>query len=63
MPRPRYRQNSLPVGSESPAPMMYGPAQPLPVGMQLAQQGHLDVVPLGPLFDNQIDDQCISEDS
>jgi len=43
--------------------MMYGPAQPLPVGMQLAQQGHLDVVPLGPLFDNQIEDQCISEDS
>jgi len=51
MPRPRYRQNSLPIGPVAPAPELYGPTQPLPASMQLAEQGLLDVLPLGPLFD------------
>jgi len=47
----RYRQNSLPIGPAALAPTLYGPAQPLPASMQLAEQGLLDVLPLGPLFD------------
>jgi len=51
MPRRRYRQNSLPIGPTAPVPTLYGPAQPVPASMQLAEQGLLDVLPLGPLFD------------
>ncbi len=51
MPRPRYRQNPLPLGSESPEPVMYGPEQELPPGLQVIEQGHLEVIPLGPLFE------------
>ena len=38
MPRPRYRQDPLPLGDCAPPPTLYGPEQ-------------LGVVPLGPLFE------------
>jgi len=60
-PRPRYRQNSLPIGPAAPAPTLYGPAQPLPASMQLAEQGLLDVHSLGPLFDNLRESQHITD--
>lgn len=51
MPRARYRQNPLPLGQEAPPPATYGPEQPLPAGLELMHQGQLEVVPLGPLFE------------
>jgi hypothetical protein len=53
MPRHRYRQNPLPLGPDAPPVELYGPEQPTPPGLQVAEQGRLDVVPLGPLFDEQ----------
>ena len=51
MPRPRYRQDPLPLGDCAPPPALYGPEQPLPVGLERIEQGQLGVVPLGPLFE------------
>ena len=53
MPRPRYRQNPLPLGGDAPPPELFGPEQVLPPGLQLAEQGQLPVMPLGPLFEEQ----------
>ena len=53
MPRPRYRQDPLPLGSDAPPSELFGPEQELPPGLQLAEQGQLPVVPLGPLFEEQ----------
>jgi hypothetical protein len=50
MPRHRYRQDPLPLGIEAPPPQVFGPEQPNPPGLQVQEQGQLDVVPLGPLF-------------
>jgi hypothetical protein len=52
MPRSRYRQNSLPLGDCAPPPELYGPEQPVPVGLEQVEQGQLAVVPLGPLFES-----------
>jgi hypothetical protein len=30
---------------------LFGPEQPSPPGLELMQQGHLEVLPLGPLFE------------
>ncbi len=51
MPRHRYRQNPLTLGTEAPPPQVFGPEQPNPPGLQVTEQGQLDVVPLGPLFE------------
>ena len=51
MPRPRYRQDPLPLGDCAPPPTLYGPEQPLPAGLERIEQGQLGVVPLGPLFE------------
>jgi hypothetical protein len=53
MPRQRYRQNPLPLGPDAPPAEVFGPEQPNPPGLQVAEQGQLGVVPLGPLFDGQ----------
>jgi hypothetical protein len=53
MPRQRYRQNPLPLGPDTPPVELFGPEQPNPPGLQVAEQGQLGVVPLGPLFDGQ----------
>ena len=53
MPRPRYRQDPLPIGPEAPPVKLFGPDQPNPPGLELMQQGQLPVLPLGPLFDGQ----------
>ncbi len=51
MPRPRYRQDPLPLGDCAPPPAFYGPEQPLPAGLERIEQGQLGVVPLGSLFE------------
>ncbi len=51
MPRPRYRQDPLPLGDCAPPPTLYGPEQPLPAGLERIEQGQLGVMPLGPLFE------------
>jgi len=51
MPRPRYRQDPLPIGPDAPQVKLFGPEQPNPPGLELMQQGQLEVVPLGPLFE------------
>ena len=51
MPRPRYRQDPLPIGPDAPPVELFGPDQPNPPGLELMQQGQLQVVPLGPLFE------------
>jgi hypothetical protein len=51
MPRPRYRQDPLPLGDCAPPPTIYGPEQLLPAGLERIEQGQLGVVPLGPLFE------------
>jgi hypothetical protein len=51
MPRQRYRQDPLPIGTDAPAVELFGPEQPNPPGLQVVEQGQLGVVPLGPLFD------------
>lgn len=53
MPRHRYRQDLLALGTEATPPQVFGPEQPNPPGLQVAEQGQLDVVQLGPLFDGQ----------
>ena len=53
MPRPRYRQDPLPLGDYAPPQALYGPEQPLPVGLERMEQGQLGVVPLGPLFEGE----------
>ena len=53
MPRPRYRQDPLPLGDCAPPPALYGPEQPLPPGLERVEQGQLAVVPLGPLFEDE----------
>jgi len=53
MPRPRYRQDPLPIGPAAPPVELFGPVQPNPPGLELMQQMQLQVVPLGPLFDGQ----------
>jgi len=51
MPRPRYRQDPLPIGPDAPQVELFGPAQPNPTGLELRQQGQLGVLPLGRLFE------------
>ena len=41
MPRPRYRQDPLPRGDCAPPPALYGPEQPLPLGLERMEQGQL----------------------
>jgi hypothetical protein len=53
MPRQRYRQNPLPLGPDAPPVELFGPEQPNPPGLQVAEQGQLGVVPLGPLFQKE----------
>jgi hypothetical protein len=53
MPRPRYCQNTLPLGSDAPPPKLFGPEQDLPPGLQLAEQGQLPVTPLELLFEGR----------
>jgi hypothetical protein len=55
MPRPRYRQDPLPLGDCAPPPALYGPEQPLPAGLERVEQGQLGVVPLGPLFERVLE--------
>ncbi len=44
MPRPRYRQDPLPIGADAPSVKLFGPEQPNPPGLELMQQGQLEVV-------------------
>ena len=53
MPRPRYRQDPLPIGPDAPPVELFGSEQPNPPGLEVIQQGQLPVVPLGPLFEEQ----------
>ncbi|MCT0200287.1 hypothetical protein KQ313_11410 [Synechococcus sp. CS-1325] len=62
MPRRRYRQDPLPLGAVAPAAELFGPEQASPPGLQLAEQGQLAVVPLGPLFDAVPGIQTTTED-
>ena len=62
MPRPRYRQDPLPIGPDAPPVELFGPEQPNPPGLQVAEQGLLNVVSLGPLFDEQSGNEKGSED-
>jgi len=41
----------LPIGPDAPQVELFGPEQPNPPGLELMQQGQLEVVPLGPLFE------------
>jgi hypothetical protein len=61
MPRQRYRQNPLPLGPDAPPVELFGPEQPNPPGLQVAEQGQLGVVPLGPLFDGKSGDKSSNE--
>ena len=56
MPRSRYRQDPLPIGPEAPQVELFGPEQPNPPGLELMQQGHLEVLSLGPLFEGNQDE-------
>ena len=60
MPRPRYRQDPLPIGPDAPQVELFGPAQPNPRGLELMQQGQLEVVPLGPLFEGNQEAQPLA---
>jgi len=51
MPRPRYRQDVRPIEPDAPPVELFGPEQPKPPGLELMQQGQLQVVRLGPLFE------------
>ncbi len=62
MPRPRYRQDPLPIGPDAPPVELFGPEQPNPPGLQVAEQGLLNVVSLGPLFDEQSGNEKGSKD-
>ena len=67
MPRPRYRQNPLPLGDCAPPPTLYGPEQPLPAGLEQPlpagleriEQGQLGVVPLGALFEGAAEPESL----
>ena len=50
MPRHRYRQDPLPIGPDAPPVKLFGPEQPDPPGLELMQQGQLEVLSLRPLF-------------
>jgi hypothetical protein len=50
LPRHRYRQDPLPLGTEAPQVELFGPEQPTPPGLQVQVQGQLAVVSLGPLI-------------
>ena len=41
----------MPLGDCALPPTLYGPEQPLPPGLEWVEQGQLEVVPLGPLFE------------
>jgi hypothetical protein len=62
MPRQRYRQNPLPLGPEAPPVELFGPEQPDPPGLQVTEQGQLDVVPLGPLFEGRCENDGQDKD-
>jgi len=51
MPRHCYRQDPLQLGAEALSAELFGPEQPNPPGLQVAEQGKLGVGPLGPLFE------------
>ena len=51
MTRPRYRQDPRPIEPDAPPVELLGPEQPKPPGLELMQQGLLQVVQLGPLFE------------
>ena len=55
VPRHRYRQDPLPLGDVAPAAELFGPEQPSLPGLELMQQGQLQVLPLGPLFESNQD--------
>ena len=61
MPRHRYRQKPLPLGPDAPPVELFGPEQANPPGLQVAEQGQLGVVPLGPLFDGQSGNESSNE--
>lgn len=61
MPRSRYRQDGLPLGAQTPSPQLFGPDQPLPAGLERMEQGQLDVVPLGPLFQDVEADKTVKD--
>jgi len=50
MPRKRYCQAPLPLESQTPDVELFGPDQPNAPVLQVAEQGQLGVVPLGPLL-------------
>lgn len=49
----RYRQDPLPLGAEAPSSELFGPEQPNQPGLQVVEQGQLDVMPLRPLFQKE----------
>jgi len=49
----RYRQDPLPLRVEAPSSELFGAKQPNPPGLQMVEQGQLDVVPRGPLFQKE----------
>ena len=53
MSRHRYRQDPLALGAEGPSSELFRPEQPNPPGVHVVEQGQLDVVPLGPLFQKE----------
>jgi hypothetical protein len=57
MPRPRYRQDPLPIGPDAPPVELFGPEQPNPPGLELMQQRQLEVVPMGPLFEKDREEE------
>lgn len=61
MPRHRYRQKPLPLGPDAPPEELYGPEQSTPPVLQVAEQGQLGVVPLGPLFDGKSGNKSSNE--
>ena len=48
---PRGPWDPLPIGPDAPQVELFGPEQPNPAGLELMQQGQLEVVPMGPLFE------------
>jgi hypothetical protein len=47
MPRQRYRQNPLPLGSDAPPAELFGPEQPNPPGLQKDSPESLSRMRLG----------------
>jgi hypothetical protein len=62
MPRPRYRQVPLPIGPNAPPVELFGPEQPNPPGLELMQQGQLEVLSLGPLFEGNQEAQPLASE-